>query len=98
VKKHRYKVSFSITTIIYLSLFLAYVVMMGHHFIVSQKEKDTTINLALSQFIPEAIEQPPEEIEEPKVDEEVEPEPEPEIVEPEPIPEPVVEEIPLPVP
>ena len=95
MKKHRYKVSFSITTIIYASLFLTYVVMMGQHFIVSQKEKDITINLALSQFIPEVIEQPPEPIEEPEVEEEVEPEPEPEIVEPEPIPEPVVEEKPV---
>jgi len=91
VKKHRYKVSFSITTLIYVSLFLTYVVMMGQHFIVSQKEKDKTINLSLSQFVPEVIEEPKEEEVEPPVEEEVEPEPEPEIVEPEPIPEPIVE-------
>ncbi len=92
MKNHRYKVSFSITTFIYVSLFLAYLYMMSQHFIVSQKEKDETINLSLSQFIPEVIEQP-------MVEEEIEPEPEPEeepiveeIIEPEPE-EPVVEEI-----
>ncbi len=65
---------------------------MSQHFIVSQKEKDQVINLSLSQFIPEVIEQP-------VVEEEIEPEPEPEeepiveeIIEPEPE-EPVVEEI-----
>ena len=97
MKNHRYKVSFSITTIIYVSLFLAYVYMMSQHFIVSQKEKDETINLSLSQFVPEVIEQPPEPIEEPIVEEiiEPEPEPEPEIEEPEPEPEPVVIEKPV---
>ncbi len=72
--------------------------MMTQHFVVSQKEKDKTINLSLSQFVPEVIEQPLEEKEEPIVEEEPEPEPEPEIVEPEPIPEPVVEEKPVPEP
>ena len=67
--------------------------MMGQQFVVAQKEKDKTINLSLSQFVPEVIEQPIEEEIEPPVEEEVEPEPEPEIVEPEPepIPEPIVE-------
>ena len=69
-------------------------VMMGQHFIVAQKEKDTKINLSLSQFVPEVIEQPMEEI----IEEEPEPEPELEVVEPEPIPEPIVEEKPLPEP
>ena len=68
--------------------------MMSQHFVVSQKEKDEVINLSLSQFVPEVIEQPPEPIEEPIVEEIIEPEPEPEIEEPEPEPEePVVEEI-----
>jgi len=102
VKKHRYKVSFSITTLIYISLFLTYVVMVSQHFIVSQKEKDKTITLSLSQFSPEVIEQPPEPeepvVKEPVVEEEPEPEPEPEVIEPEPIPEPVVEEKPVPEP
>ncbi len=89
MKNHRYKVSFSITTLIYVSLFLAYLTMMSQHFVVSQKEKDEVINLSLSQFVPEVIEQPPEPIEEPIVEEIIEPEPEPE---PEPE-EPVVEEI-----
>jgi len=98
VKNHRYKVSFSITTLIYVSLFLAYLYMMSQHFVVSQKEKDETIHLALSQFIPEVIEQPvieeeiePEPVEEPVVEEE--PEPEEPVVE-EIIPEPVVKPIP----
>ena len=64
--------------------------MMSQHFIVSQKEKDEVINLSLSQFVPEVIEQP-------VIEEEIEPEPEEEpVVEPEPEPEPeepVVEEI-----
>lgn len=93
MKKHRYKVSFSITTLIYISLFLTYLVFVGHQFVVSQKEKDKAINLSLSQFVPEVIEQPLEEEIEPPVEEEIEPEPEPEIIEPEPepIPEPIVE-------
>jgi len=96
VKKHRYKVSFSLTTLIYVSLFLTYITLMGQHFIVSQKEKDKVINLSLSQFCPEVIEEPLEEKEEPVVKEE--PEPEPEIIEQEPVPEPVVEEKPVPEP
>jgi protein TonB len=96
VKKHRYKVSFSLTTLIYVSLFLTYLAFVGERFIVSQKEKDKVINLSLSQFCPEVIEEPLEEKEEPVVVEE--PEPEPEIIEPEPIPELVVEEKPVPEP
>jgi protein TonB len=100
VKKHRYKVSFSLTTLIYISLFLTYLAFVGERFIVSQKEKDKVINLSLSQFCPEVIEEPLEEKEEPVVEEEPEPEPEPEpeIIEPEPVPEPVVEEKPVPEP
>ena len=96
MKKHRYKVSFSITTFIYASLFIAYIYTVSQHFIVSQKEKDKVINLSLSQFVPEVIEQPKEEeLPEPVIEEEPEPEPEPEVIEPEPIPEPVVEEKPV---
>ena len=104
MKNHRYKVSFSITIFIYVSLFLAYIHMMSQHFIVSEKEKDQVINLSLSQFIPEVIEQPVIE-EEIEPESELEPEEEPiveEIIEPEPeepaveevIPEPVVKPIP----
>ncbi len=95
MKKHRYKVSFSLTTLIYAAFFLGYILFLAKPFVVSQKEKDKTINLSLSQFVPEVIEQPmePEEpvVEEPVVEEE----PEPEIKEPEPLPEPVVEEKPV---
>ena len=75
-------------------------VFVGQKFVVSQKEKDKTINLSLSQFVPECIEQPKEEEIKPPVEKEIEPEPEPEpeVVEPEPIPEPVVEEKPVPKP
>jgi protein TonB len=68
--------------------------MMSQHFVVSQKEKDETIHLALSQFVPEVIEQP-------VVEEEIEPEPEPEeepVVEEEPEPEEPVEEEIIPEP
>ncbi len=98
MKKHRYKVSFSFTTLIYISLFFTYIVFMGQKFVVSQQEKDKTIHLALSQFVPDCIEEPlepeVEPIEEVIIEEEPEPEPEPEpeVVEPEPIPEPIVEE------
>ena len=93
MRKHRYKVSFSLTTLIYVSLFFIYLAFVGERFVVSQQEKDKVINLSLSQFVPEVIEQPVEEEIEPPVEEEVEPEPEPEpeVIEPEPIPEPVVE-------
>ena len=91
MKKHRYKVSFSLTTLIYVSLFLTYLAFVGERFIVSQKEKDKVINLSLSQFCPEVIEEPLEEKEEPVVVEEPEPEPIPEpVVEEKPVPEPVV--------
>ena len=100
MKNHRYKVSFSITTFIYVSFFLAYLYMMSQHFVVSQQEKDQTIHISLCQFVPEVIEQPvieeeiepePEPVEEPVVEEEPEPE---EPVEEEIIPEPVVKPIP----
>ncbi len=72
--------------------------MIGERFVVSQKEKDKTLNLSLSQFVPAVIEQPKEEeVPEPK-EPVVEEEPEPEIIEPEPIPVPVVEEKPVPEP
>lgn len=98
MKKHRYKVSFSLTALMYVSLFLLYVFMMPDPFVVSQKEKSEVINISLSQFVPETIEEPPveEEVEPEPVEEEPivqeEPEPEPE---PEPVPPPVVKEIPV---
>ena len=71
---------------------MLYFYAMSQYFIVSQAEKDKVINLSLSQFVPEAIELPPEP-EKPIVEEivEPEPEPEPEVIEPEPLPEPVIE-------
>ena len=100
MKKHRYKVSFSITTFIYVSLTLAYIYYMSQYFVVSQKEKDTVINISLSQFVPKAIEVPePQEetkIEEPEPIEEEKIEPKP-IVKEEPTPQPVIIEKPKPI-
>jgi len=88
VKKHRYKISFSITSLLYIALFFAYLYTMNQKYVVSQEEKDKVINISLSQFVPEVIELPPEP--EPIV--EPEPEPVPEVEpEPEQIPEPIVE-------
>ena len=99
MKKHRYKVSFSITTFIYVSLTLAYIYYMSQYFVVSQKEKDTVINISLSQFIPKAIDLP--ELQEPEVkelepieEEKIEPKP---IVKKEPTPKPVIKEKPKPI-
>lgn len=94
MKRHRYKVSFSLTALMYVSLFLLYVFMMPDPFVVSQKEKSEVINISLSQFVPETIEELPleEEVESEPVEEEpiVQEEPEPE-----PVPPPVVKEIPV---
>ena len=90
MSKHRYKISFFITTMLYISLFLIYIFMMNEHFIVSQKVKDKTINLSISQFVPKAVEQPKQEEkqEEPVVEKEQEIKPE--IIKPKIIPEPII--------
>ncbi len=101
MQKHRYKVSFLLTTLLYVLLVAGYLVVQNQHFSVEEKPQEQTIHLSLSEFIPEVIlpvEQPlePEEevveepvIEEPIIEEEVEPEPE---LEPE-VEEPVEEEV-----
>jgi protein TonB len=102
VKKHRYKVSFSLTTFLYVALFSLYFYLLNQHITISEVPRDTTIELALSQFVPEA---PPSQADAPVqpeqlVEEEPEPEPEKEekaeeAEEPE---EPVAEEVEEPKP
>lgn len=101
MQNHRYKVSFLLTTLLYVSLVAGYLVVQNQHFSVEEKPQDKTIHLSLSEFIPEVIlpvEQPPEPeeevVEEPVIEEPViEEEPEPVIEEI--VPEPVV--VPKPV-
>jgi len=79
VQKHRYKVSFLVTTLLYLLLITGYIVYIkNQYFTVEEKPKEKAITLALSEFVPPVA--PPEEV--------VEPTPEPEEVEPEPEPTP----------
>jgi protein TonB len=78
VKKHRYKVSFSLTTFLYVALFSLYFYLLNQHITISDTPKDDTIELALSQFVPEA---PPSQADAPVQPEQLveeEPEPEPE--------------------
>ena len=107
MKKHRYKVSFFITALLYLLPVLLYVYLFRQAVISVDKPNEKSIELSLSQFVPEApptaspepvqeeqlVEDDPEP--EQKVEEEPEPEPEPE---PEKVTPPVVKETPVPEP
>lgn len=89
MQKHRYKVSFLLTTLFYTLLVAGYFLYISkQHFAVEQKPKEKVITLTLSEFIPPPKEEPIiEPIPEPVI-EEVEPEveePEPKKKEPEPI-------------
>ncbi len=111
MKKHRYKVSFFITALFYAIPILLYLYWIEKTITVSETSKEHAIELALSQFVPEA---PPSAAEAPVqpetlVEEETEPEskpeekpppPEPlkEEPTPEPEPEPIVKETPVPKP
>jgi protein TonB len=78
VKKHRYKVSFSLTTLLYVVLFSLYFYLLNQHITISESPKDDALELALSQFVPEA---PPSQADAPVQPEQLveeEPEPEPE--------------------
>ncbi|MDP0561062.1 MAG: energy transducer TonB [Candidatus Endonucleobacter sp. (ex Gigantidas childressi)] len=91
MKRHRYKVSFLITALIYTALIISYIYIPTPNFIISQKEKNKIVNISLAHFVPTAIEQSTEETEEPKPEPKLEPEPEPKPKpkpEPEPEPEP----------
>jgi protein TonB len=105
LKKHRYKVSFFITALLYLLPALLYVYLFRQAAISVDKPSEKSIELSLSQFVPQApptaspepvqeeqlVEDDPEP--EQKVEEEPEPEPKPEKVMP-----PVVKEMPVPEP
>ena len=86
--KHRYLISFFITTLFYLLLAGTYFYVQYQYLITDQKPQDQIIHLSLATCIPEVV--PP--VEEP-VEEEVieEPEPEP-IVEEKPVPEEIIPE------
>jgi protein TonB len=109
VKKHRYKVSFFLTTLLYVAPFSLYIYLFNQHITISEDPKDNAIKLALSQFVPEAppcqtdaplqpeqlVEEEPEKEE--KAEEVEEPE-EPvteETKEPKPEPEPIIKEKPV---
>jgi len=91
----RHFTAYTITAVAYLLVIAFIYYTQSHHFVSSQKPKESVIKMSLSQFVPEVVTPP-----EPKVEKVVEPivEPEP-VVEQEPevkkevIPEPVVEKI-----
>lgn len=99
--KHRNMVSFIITTLLYALFFGGYFYLMRTYVMTDQAAQDRTIQLCLSEFVPEVVPEAQEAEEEPVVEEEPEPEPEP-IVKEEPVvekvnPEPVKPKV-LPVP
>ncbi|WP_295418847.1 energy transducer TonB [Sulfurovum sp.] len=99
MQKHRYKVSFLLTTLFYLLAIAGYFVFIeNQHFTVEQKPQEKIITLALNEFVPPepkiiepVVEAEPEPELEPEEVVEPEAEPEPEVIEPEPLPpEPVI--------
>ena len=103
MKKHRYKVSFLITALLYVIPVLLYLYWLKKTIIVSDVPKEHAIELALSQFVPEAppsvVKAPvqPETLEEPEEKPSL-PVPEKEEPTPQPDPEPIVKETPVPEP
>jgi len=108
VQKHRYKVSFSLTALLYIIPVATYLYFLQQHMYSQSEPQENAIELSLSQFVPEAppvqceapvqeeqlVEEEQEEVEEEtKKIETPEPEPEPEKVEPEPEPEPEPEKV-----
>ena len=76
MQKHRYKVSFFLTALLYIIPVGIYLYFLQQHLFSADKPQETTIELSLSQFVPEA---PPAESTEPVQEEQlVEEEPEPE--------------------
>jgi protein TonB len=102
LKKHRYKVSFFITALLYALPILLYLYLFRQAIVSVDKPNEERIELSLSQFVPEA---PPAELPEPVqkeqlVEDEPEPEPEKKVEEeekpePEPEPEPEKEKEPV---
>ncbi len=66
--KHRYKVSFFLTTILYFSLIVIYLYIQAKSIIADQKPEDKAIQISISSFVEEVVEEIIEE-------------PEPEIIE-----------------
>ncbi len=112
MKKHRYKVSFFITALLYIIPVLLYLYWIKKTIIVSDIPKEHTVELALSQFAPQA---PPSAVKAPVqpetlADAETEPEEKPKEEpqppkpaepiqeEPKPEPVPVLKEVPVPKP
>ncbi|WP_294956448.1 energy transducer TonB [Sulfurovum sp.] len=87
--KHRHLISYTLTSVIYLAVFLFYAFLFKEIFVSEQKAQDHTISLSLSEFIPEAVPAPQKEPQK----EEILPEPEPVVEEKQPVatpePEPV---------
>ena len=110
MKKHRYKVSFLITALLYAIPVLLYLYWLKKTIIVSDVPKEHAIELALSQFVPEAPPsvvkapvQPETLVEEKEPEEKPEEKPSPHVPEkeeptPQPDPEPIVKETPVPEP
>jgi len=101
VVKHRYLISFLLTTLLYLLLVGAYFYALTRHFVSEQNSQETVIRLSLATFAPE-VPSPVENSKETKTEEkiietesEAEPDPLPETEEPkesEPEPDPLPEE------
>ena len=90
MQKHRYEISFLLTTLFYVFAIAGYFVYIkNQHFTVEQKPQEKIITLTLNEFVPpepQIVEPVVEPKTEPEPEEVVEPEPEPEVVEPEPLP------------
>jgi len=95
----RHFTAYTITAVVYLLIVAFIYYTQSHHFVFSEKPKESVIKMSLSQFVPEVLTPPEpisEKVQEPIVKPVVEPEPmiEKELPkEPEIIPEPVVEKI-----
>jgi len=89
VVKHRHLISYTLTSVIYLAVFLLYAFLFKEIFVSEQKAQDHAISLSLSEFIPEAVPAPQKEPQK----EEILPKPEPAVKEKQPVatpePEPV---------
>lgn len=82
MQKHRYKISFLLTTFFYVFVIAGYFVYIkNQHFTVEKKPQEKIITLRLNEFVP-----PEPQIVEPVAEPKTEPEQEPEVVEPEPLP------------
>ncbi len=90
MQKHRYKISFLLTTFFYVFVIAGYFVYIkNQHFTVEKKPQEKIITLTLNEFVPpepQIVEPVVKPKTEPEPEVAVEPEQEPEVVEPEPLP------------